>query len=1206
MAESTQLQKGPPVEPSKDFALLREKGMEIIRQLAQDSWTDHNLTDPGITALEVFAYAITEIGHRAHFDIKDVLASSNPAGKSSLIPARESLAVHPVTADDLRKVLIDQEGIRNAWVHALTTYRPTFSYNNSLDQFCFGASAGERIDLKGLYEVLLEFEEDPNLGDLNQSIFSRTIEIVTANGSSKYVTLEIGFPFLDDEEMELWREKLNFIAVEGVSGPEITLLEAEGGIDYIADLVVHYDDDGTKTHCIRVSIRLSAIEPLTEDEEDNLKITINDILTKIPATGFEDLEDCQTDGSLVYCYNQKVILVHQILREMDRRMGGFRNLSEIFHRFHVARIQEISIQTNLDVGPEADVERLLAEIYFEIDQFLAPYARQRSLSYMQEEKGLLNEQIFEGPALDNGFIDIGELQQIPSTAERKVIRTSDIVNLIMSLRTKESEVDDLLDLPVNRNIIAISKLALSNYIENQLICEDVTDCLALVQDGQYLPRLSLGKSEISVFRDGEEVPYDADLVMNHFLLIKRQSLEEDDEVEGPFDLEVEPGTPYDFQDYYSIQEDFPRTYGIGEAGLADNESDERKAQAKQFQGFLYFFEQLLANFATQLSHIQDFFAISSDQAQSYFFQELYQLPGISYLLEDAKETDTAWYDFVNDSSNVYVQKLLAANESTDVFLDRRHRLLNHLMARFAENMEEYLLVRYSIGLRGVFDPINPDYEAFNAHRQALSRSLIADKECFLQDYDEIGYNRNKASNIQIGHPFDQLAFSTTKINEVIHHQWVWRDPSNADRIHGFNNANEVTYESKQAAEDAAHEALKIGTFSPAIDGNNVGNYLIQTINSVPVTYFYTLVNLENETIARSKNDFNSVDEAVADIREIAAFMRDVWHSSNVSNLEKRFSRLLGLKRWGRHSLSTPHHIPAPDPLLPEENRMFFLVRDINAQNTDPEKYKLLLLDEDGETLLTSEKDYALSEVDSENFPYEDSKTLVNFGLLNQHYEIDTDHKLKLKDENGNTLANREFTTAEEAQDGLKNILNFISKHFSREGFHMVEHILLRPLEEDADSTDPPFLYIPQNGGVVEDPYSFRLTFIFPTGCDRNFAMELEDSKAAAEQPALFQDSYWKQFVEKTIRRETPAHIYPEIFWLDVERAPSETEDYLTANAPLTPAERSLISLNHFEKVYEDWLQITANFDKQSDTLLAEARVAAKKELLNTLNNLYQD
>jgi hypothetical protein len=34
-------------QDSQNFAFLREEGMKVIRRIAPDTWTDHNLHDPG-------------------------------------------------------------------------------------------------------------------------------------------------------------------------------------------------------------------------------------------------------------------------------------------------------------------------------------------------------------------------------------------------------------------------------------------------------------------------------------------------------------------------------------------------------------------------------------------------------------------------------------------------------------------------------------------------------------------------------------------------------------------------------------------------------------------------------------------------------------------------------------------------------------------------------------------------------------------------------------------------------------------------------------------------------------------------------------------------------------------------------------------------------------------------------------------------------
>ena len=62
MAKDTWIPRDRPDRPSQDYARLRESAMAEIRALASDTWTDHNIHDPGIAIMEAFCYAMTELG----------------------------------------------------------------------------------------------------------------------------------------------------------------------------------------------------------------------------------------------------------------------------------------------------------------------------------------------------------------------------------------------------------------------------------------------------------------------------------------------------------------------------------------------------------------------------------------------------------------------------------------------------------------------------------------------------------------------------------------------------------------------------------------------------------------------------------------------------------------------------------------------------------------------------------------------------------------------------------------------------------------------------------------------------------------------------------------------------------------------------------------------------------------------------------------
>src|SRR3954469_24932337 len=105
MAESVTITRTPPDFKSMRFDLLREEGLKHIQQLAGKLWTDYNLSDPGISILEVLSYVITDLGYRASYSIPDILAQ-DPLLPSvnirNFYTAREILPMYPVTLNDYR------------------------------------------------------------------------------------------------------------------------------------------------------------------------------------------------------------------------------------------------------------------------------------------------------------------------------------------------------------------------------------------------------------------------------------------------------------------------------------------------------------------------------------------------------------------------------------------------------------------------------------------------------------------------------------------------------------------------------------------------------------------------------------------------------------------------------------------------------------------------------------------------------------------------------------------------------------------------------------------------------------------------------------------------------------------------------------------------------------------------------------------------
>jgi len=106
-----------PLDPDLDFARLRREGLVLIERLAHEVWTDYNPHDPGVTILELMCYALTDLAYRTDYDIKDLLTGEVQgalANRGQFHSANEVLTCAPVSFDDLRKLLMDIEGVRNA------------------------------------------------------------------------------------------------------------------------------------------------------------------------------------------------------------------------------------------------------------------------------------------------------------------------------------------------------------------------------------------------------------------------------------------------------------------------------------------------------------------------------------------------------------------------------------------------------------------------------------------------------------------------------------------------------------------------------------------------------------------------------------------------------------------------------------------------------------------------------------------------------------------------------------------------------------------------------------------------------------------------------------------------------------------------------------------------------------------------------------
>ncbi|MDX2304718.1 MAG: hypothetical protein NW226_18050 [Microscillaceae bacterium] len=198
------LDKANPLTPAEDFWNLRREGISLIERLGHQQHTEYNSSDPGITILEALCFAITDAAYRMGFDMKDLLSPKRLEADTwdkVFYTARQILHNSPLTLNDYRKLIIDVEGVRNAWIEKSRDYEvPIYvdykwikgSENNPYPNPCDekdncrgvltikseGITEGEAkgyykpttsnttspppkiLELEGIYNIIIELEED--------------------------------------------------------------------------------------------------------------------------------------------------------------------------------------------------------------------------------------------------------------------------------------------------------------------------------------------------------------------------------------------------------------------------------------------------------------------------------------------------------------------------------------------------------------------------------------------------------------------------------------------------------------------------------------------------------------------------------------------------------------------------------------------------------------------------------------------------------------------------------------------------------------------------------------------------------------------------------------------------------------------------------------------------------------------------------------
>ncbi|MFT3933660.1 MAG: hypothetical protein QM726_08610 [Chitinophagaceae bacterium] len=715
MDEQTTIPKNTTLPIEQDYTMLRAEGLKHIESLASALWTDYNAHDPGITTLEALCYALTELGYRNSFDMADLLTDKNGKTVSgqSFFTAKEILTNNPLTIDDYRKVLIDIIGVHNAWLFADDSKKDAKGKLQPINEVPIYADCKKDmlqyavnenpLFLSGLYQVLLDLDNDNVYGDLNNG------EVVIENPalSPQFAKGEFWFAV----ELSSWKLADFDFAEKAADKNNISSAAVAG-----SNGAWTCDMELTDSTTLQFNIGLSK-------KPANKTVQTADVAAMIAADGFAFAAE------IFDFYLQKITKARTIVKTAVKTLQEHRNLCEDFPVVTTVDDEEIAFCFDVDVKPSADIEQVQAEIFYAIENYLNPSVDFYTLQELLDKKIPVDE-IFEGVVLQHGFIDTTQLEQ---TQLRSVVYTSDIINLLM-------DIDGVISI---RNFIMTKYGPLGKPVPGFTGVKWCMDIAPL-----HKPVLSTDKSKILLYKN--QFPFIAgyDEVKDTVSLLHAQH--ERAKLNGlQDDLPVPLGKKRDTESHWPLQYDFPQTYGIGVAGLSPNATILRIAQQKQLKGYLMFYEQLLADFLSQLSNAWQLYS-ANNIVQTYYAQFLdsikditpvYATDGGGIILQQAIATADATIQPKNLWQQFY--------ETKDVFEDRRSRFLDHMLARFAESFNDYALLMYTI-----------NYDDKTIEKISFAEITTA-KINVLKNYPDISSNRGKAYNYFPQH--DDFTIDTTQL-----------------------------------------------------------------------------------------------------------------------------------------------------------------------------------------------------------------------------------------------------------------------------------------------------------------------------------------------------------------------------------------------------------------------------------------------------------
>lgn len=1230
--------KNATLKDGENYDFLRKKGREQIEQLASAYWTDYNSHDPGITILEALCYAITDLGYRTQFEVKDLLTRSEKGTNYTVgkfHTAAEILSCYPVTFNDLKKVLMDIRGVRNAWIYpvhdlAYTTNKagcdPVILTEEEVQGEWESRRASEPITdpdvhfIGGMYEVCVEFEEwvkEMSTGPADLSGIEKSSGIyLPADGQGimvdimQDVVLSSVSVYSNDPDPAVEYEPLTIALLNGngeqIASWEFELTEPHAKTTLDLDYPFTFDpdsceEDSTKNQYSLIALGSEKCVQLFTHREENYPFVLENIVQLTEGSpnpeGYYFFYDWQWDSpasedeqgtwnrttlgepddtnfASEYVVPNGEMLVFDVEKNLTLdaiyvfvSQPGDLVISLINDRNQVIETCELHISDKLCKVriplcwniPACQNYRLSVTTQDKMKVCLShsasfPYSVHGVLHLIGGTRNGKLEQFYPffydweitWRAREDGEIDDHELTKGSVRREiwRKLHANRNLCEepvAIEEVQTEEIGIDaDIILEPgakineVHASILCILEAhlkppvhfySLSEMMEKKYPVEDIfsgpilehgfmdpaefelainrrelrsSDVMNLLMDIDGVKEIR--KVRLQAYRDGvltEEDPWFLCLVKDKcwkpnftpgrscLTFYKRNIIQRSDArevailleekrlstrpiklTEPASDLPVPIGKDREVGDYWPMQHDLPGIFRTGKFEVPGSETIQRRAQSRQLKAFLMFFEQILANYLAQLENMNHLFSWEST-------------PQIRTYFTQPATADIANADLLFQEYSSLTTQLDEIIEGEPEALERRNRFLDHLIGRFAESFSDYSSLMF---------------EMFEGNHEGLKR-VIADKEVFLETYPALSAQRARAVN---------LRETDLQLSGYQH------------RVMALLGMRPVSTQQEIAADGYQLQQHTDGRWRIVIEAESEMIFISRYEKSRALASgLFDLVLMQG---ADPKNYVLQEEE-----QEECVERR--WDLSGPCSDGTVLGNIPGGKGQDKELLMEWVTAFTPSPVTPTQLSTSWLDLASDRFHVQETESGWLFQVLDGETILF-ESERCQRQANAEQI----LDTAIQLGSDRSNYLFDEKAcvwQLINDCGDGSKPAILGATTSAEA---LRAVIQAFTSANTGEGFHLLEHLLLRPRSDNS-----PFLlqvpgYTEDTRPPIPEPYSFQATVLLPAWLTRS------------------QNLGFRRLTEETLRREAPAHTYLHIIWL------------------------SHTKMRAFEVAYQEWLK----------------------------------